>query len=233
MLGSVIGEVDEALRALIRRDVLAGAEIEVVLDAPTKDWAARRNAPTIDLYLYDLREDMRRRERGQVNEYDARGRVVGRHLPPRWFKLSYLVTAWTQRPEDEHRLLSALMACFLRQDAVPPELLGADPEGLRVESAPVPLTVGLPPPEDRAFADVWSALGGELKPSLDIVVVVPVETGQTRPVGPPVRTPPVIRVGRRSDEDQPGAETFTRRRAPLDLSPLVPPQPPQPPSEDG
>jgi hypothetical protein len=230
----VIGEVDEALRALVRRDVLAGAEIEVVLDAPTKDWAARRNAPTIDLYLYDLREDLRRRERGQVNEYDARGRVVGRHLPPRWFKLSYLVTAWTQRPEDEHRLLSALMGCFLRQDALPAELLAADPEGLRLETAPVPLSVGLPPPEDRAFADVWSALGGELKPSLDVVVIVPVETGQTRPVGPPVRTPPVIKVGGRDEDDADlGVETFTRRRAPLDVGPLVPPQPPQPPQPQG
>ncbi len=226
----MIGEVDEALRALIRRDVLAGADVEVVLDAPTKDWAARRNAPTVDLYLYDLREDLRRRERGQINEYDGRGRVVGRHLPPRWFKLSYLVTAWTQRPEDEHRLLSALMSCFLRTEVVPPDLLAEDPEGLRVHASPVPLSVGLPPPEDRGFADVWSALGGELKPSLDVVVVVPVETGQTRPTGPPVRLPPVIRVAR-TGEDGPEVETFTRRRAPVDLS-AVPPQP-QPPPADG
>ena len=77
----------------------------MVFDAPTKDWAGRRNAPTIDVYLYDIREDLRRRERGLINEYDERGRIVGRHLPPRHFKLSYLVTAWTQRPEDEHRLL--------------------------------------------------------------------------------------------------------------------------------
>ena len=51
------------------------------------------------------------------------GRVTARHLPPRFFKLSYLVTAWTQRPEDEHRLLSSLLACFLRHEALPAELL--------------------------------------------------------------------------------------------------------------
>ncbi len=90
---------------------------------------------------------------------------------------------------------------------------------------PVPLTVGLPPPEDRAFADVWSALGGELKPSLDVVVVVPVDTGQVRPVGPPVLTPPLIRVGRQGDDE---VETFTRRTS-VDLAPV----PSQPPSEDG
>ncbi len=95
----------------------------MVFDAPTKDWAGRRNVPTIDVYLYDIREDLRRRERGLINEYDDRDQISGRRLPPRHFKLSYLVTAWTQRPEDEHRLLSALLSCFLRHDAIPPDLV--------------------------------------------------------------------------------------------------------------
>src|SRR4051795_3636566 len=57
------------------------------------------------------------------------------------------------------------------------------------------MTVGLPPPEDRSFADVWSALGGELKPSLDLVVSVPTDTGQRREVGPPVLEPPRVSLG--------------------------------------
>ena len=116
-------EVDEALRALVRTEVLDGSDVEVVFDAPTKDWSSRRNAPTVNLYLYDIREDMRRRARGVENEYDGNGRIIGRHLPPRHFKLSYLVTAWTQRPEDEHRLLSAQLTCFLRHDAIPQDLV--------------------------------------------------------------------------------------------------------------
>ena len=192
----MIHEIDEALRRLVKEEALPSSSVEVVFDAPTKEWASRRNAPTVNVYLYDIREDMRRRERGQVNDYDGSGRIVGRHLPPRHFKLSYLVTAWTQRPEDEHRLLSALLDCFLRHDAVPPSLL--EPR-LADLDLPVPLSVGLPPPEDRAFADVWSALGGELKPSLDVVVTVPVETGQRRFTGPPVLFPARIVVdGERS-----------------------------------
>ena len=185
----MIYEVDEALRGLVRRDALPGSDVEVVLDAPTKDWASRRNTPTVDIYLYDIREDLRRRERGMINDYDSAGRVVERHLPPRFFKLSYLVTAWTQRPEDEHRLLSAILACLLRHDAIPADLL----EGPLAElGLPVAITVGLPPPEDRGFADVWSALGGELKPSLDVVIATPIDTGQRRPVGPLVTQPPTV-----------------------------------------
>jgi hypothetical protein len=48
---SMIEEVDQALRELLRREALNGAEVEVALDAPTKEWAARRNAPTLDVYL--------------------------------------------------------------------------------------------------------------------------------------------------------------------------------------
>lgn len=210
--------IDEALRALIRRDVPSGAGVDVVLDAPTKDWAARRNAPTINLYLYDLREDLRRRERGMVNEYEAviergvsRRQIVGRKLPPRWFKLSYLVTAWTQRPEDEHRLLSDLMTCLLRQDNLPADLLVArDGDDLRVPDLAVGLSVGLPPTENRAFADVWTALGGALKPSLDVVVSVPIETGQRQITGPPVASKKPVLADLRRRGDGPAADAGNR-----------------------
>jgi hypothetical protein len=179
----MIHEVDDALRRVLRAEALPGTDVEIALDAPTKDWAARRNAPAVNMYLYDIREDLRRRQRGLLNEYGQDGRVAARHLPPRYVKMSYLITAWTQRPEDEHRLLSSLLVTLLRYDALPPLLLTGS---LAELGLPVPMTVALPPPEDRAFADVWTALGGELKPSLDLVVSVPVDAGRPYPAGPPV-----------------------------------------------
>src|SRR5437667_11977895 len=107
---SMIQDVDESLRALVKRDALNGSKADVAFDAPTKDWSARRNTPTVDLYLYDIREDLTRREVMWEPIRDQTGRVTGRHPPPRRFKFSYLVTAWTQRPEDEHRLLSSLLS---------------------------------------------------------------------------------------------------------------------------
>lgn len=178
----MIHEIDDALRRLVRDEALPGSGVDIVLEAPTKEWAARRNAPTVNVYLYDIREDLRRRSRGLINEYDERGQVVRRVTPPRYVKLSYLVTAWTQRPEDEHRLLSALLLCFLRLDSLPPAVLTGSVAALGM---PVPITVALPPPEDRAFADVWTALGGELKPSLDVVVSAPIDVGRVVEAGPP------------------------------------------------
>jgi hypothetical protein len=179
----MIAEVDQALGELVREIPGVPKDVDVVFDAPTKDWAARRNAPTVNLYLYDIREDLRRRERGFIEGRNEQGIVVTRTPGPRFFKLSYLVTAWTQRPEDEHRLLDGLLQALLPFDALPAELM----TGSLAETArPASVTVALPPPEDRAFADVWSSLGGELKPSLDVVVTVPMATGVVYQAGPPV-----------------------------------------------
>ncbi|MGA3564358.1 DUF4255 domain-containing protein [Melissospora conviva] len=194
----MIHEIDEALRRLVKEEALPSSGVEVVFEAPTKEWAARRNAPTVNVYLYDIREDLRRRSRGLINEYDEQGRVVQRIAPPRYIKLSYLVTAWTQRPEDEHRLLSALLLGFIRFDAVPAALLTGSVAAIGL---PVPMTVALPPPEDRAFADVWSALGGELKPSLDVVVSTPLHSGQVVAAGPPVREGLQVGLSDISDEE--------------------------------
>ena len=60
----MISIVDDALREIVRTQAVDGSDVDVVFDAPTKDWAARRNAPTVNIYLYDIREDLRRRERG-------------------------------------------------------------------------------------------------------------------------------------------------------------------------
>ncbi len=170
----MIHDVDEGIRAVIRH-ALNGADVEVVFDAPTKDWAARRNAPTLDVYLYDIREDMKWRAYGQV-DLKANGLTVGRQGPPRYYKLSYMITAWTQRPEDEHRLLSACLYAFSREEALPRELL---PASLAEQGAPIRTFIALPPPQDRSISDVWSALGGELKPSLDLICLLPIDiTGE-------------------------------------------------------
>ncbi len=204
----MIHDVDEALRKLIRREALNGSDVEVLFDAPTKEWAARRNAPAVDVYLYDVREDLKWRAYGTVDVKGGDGRTTARGAPPRHFKLSYLVTAWTQRPEDEHRLLSALLYCFLKFDALPRDVLGGT---LADQSSPVRTTIASPPPEDRALSDTWSALGGELKPSLDLVVTAAVDARGLAKVAPLVMEEPRISVGGSHGAD-PSEEARRRRR---------------------
>jgi hypothetical protein len=193
LAGAMIHDVDESLRALVRRDALNGSRVDIAFDAPTKDWVARQNAPTVNLYLYDIREDLERRQVAWERQHNNAGRVMEHRPPPRRYRLSYLVTAWTQRPEDEHRLLSAMLSAFLRHPTVPDDVLAGS---LTDVGVPVYMTVALPPPADRSLADVWSALGGELKPSLDLVVTAPMDVSMRIEAAPPVLEQPRFRVVR-------------------------------------
>jgi len=209
----VIQEVDDAIKSLIERDAIGGSGAELVFDAPTKDWAARRNAPTVDAYLYDIREDLHRRTAGKLELRDDDGHVTARRPPSRYFKFSYLLTAWTQRAEDEHRLLSSLLECFLRYNRLPSDVLTGT---LAQLDEPVLVTIGRPPPEDRSFSDVWTALGGELKPSLDLVVTTPLAAGTQTAAAGLVREPPRLGVSRMAEGPdarggRPAASRRTRR----------------------
>ncbi|RSS80268.1 DUF4255 domain-containing protein [Streptomyces sp. WAC06614] len=179
----MIHEVDEILERLLNGGALAGSGIEVAFEAPTRDWAARRGSTAVNAYLYDIREDVSRRHRGTVPVADDRGAVLKRRQPPRWFRLSYLVTAWTKQPKDEHRLLSAVLATLLPREMLPAYEL---PPTLRALGMSLPLSVAGIQTESRSLAEIWSALGGELKPSLDVVVTAPFPAYPEYDAGPPV-----------------------------------------------
>ncbi|MFG2147107.1 DUF4255 domain-containing protein [Streptomyces sp. NPDC048696] len=218
----MIHEVDEALQGLLGESALAASGVEIVFDAPTRDWAARRNAPTVCVFLYDIREDVTRRGSGAGEVHDADGYVVARRTPPRWFELTYLVTAWASRPQDEHRMLSQLLACLTATDALPPRLLTGTLAALGLTVDLDTAGTGLDAP---AASDVWSALGGELKASLGVRVRAPL-AGVSRPTAAPVTEGLVVRSaarrpsvdpvpGRRlryEEVDDPGPEGFAGPR---------------------
>ncbi len=57
--------------------------------------------------------------------------------------------------------------------------------------------MALPPTEDRSIADVWTALGGELKPSIDLVAIVPFVVDHHQEAGPPVLEAPRLTLAAR------------------------------------
>ncbi|MFE3518263.1 DUF4255 domain-containing protein [Streptomyces sp. NPDC059166] len=195
----MIHEVDEGLRRLLGEAGLEASGVDVVLDAPTRDWAARRSAPTVCAFLYDIREDATRRGSGAGEVHDEDGHLVARRSPPRWFELTYLVTAWAGRPQDEHRLLSQVLTCLVAHDTLPARLLTGT-------LAELGLTVGLDTagsgPDAPAASDVWSALGGELKASLCVRVRAPL-AGVSTAAAPPVTEGLVVRSAARHGDGEP------------------------------
>ncbi|WP_030059308.1 MULTISPECIES: DUF4255 domain-containing protein [Streptomyces] len=203
----MIHEVDEALRLLLAEAGLPERGVEVAFDAPTRDFTARRTAPTVSVFLYGIREETGRRQAGTVAEHDADGMVVGHRAAPRWFELAYLVTVWTNRPQDEHRLLAEVLQCLTAVDALPARVLTGTlaEQGLTVGLDIAGRDTGLP-----SVSDVWSALGGELRPSIDLRLLAPLPGGRT-PAGPPVTEGLVVHVEDTGREDAAGTGGPGRR----------------------
>jgi hypothetical protein len=184
----VISEIDAALQSLVRAEVLGGTnDVSISFEAPDSEWAAQQSSLAISIYLYDVSESLARREMAYEAIRDESGRVVDRRPPPRRFDLSYLVSAWTQRVEDEHRLLDDVLVCLLSHEVMPAEHLGDE---VAAQPLPVRLVAGRPRPEGRRATDVWNALGGSLKPTVDLVVTTCFSTRRASPAGPPVLETP-------------------------------------------
>jgi Pvc16 N-terminal domain len=176
---TVVADLDEGLRVLLRRELdRHGFEgVEVAFDAPSKEWSGKLTSPTVDLFLYDLREAGQRAEISP-REKRENGRAI-RTPPPLQLELTYAVTAWTKAVEDEHRLLSQVLAILFSYRRLPPEVVGNAPALVQTDTS-----VGRPREEK---ADFWTSVGGQYKASIDYVVHTRVESGAALVRGPEVR----------------------------------------------
>jgi len=189
-LSTAIADLDEVLRLLLRRELERhGFEgVDIAFDAPSKDWSGKLTRPAVNLFLYDLREALERAE-GSPNEVRENG-GAREHGPPLRLELTYAVTAWTKAVEDEHRLLSQVLAVLFSHRQLPDDLVEGRLEGSARRRA-IETEVGRPREQK---ADFWTSVGGQYKASIDYVVRIQVESGATFVRGPEVRVQ-TIRAG--------------------------------------
>ena len=181
-LNTAIADLDEALRTLLKRELdKHGFEaVEIAFDAPSKEWSGKLTGPTVDLFLYDMREALDRAS-ASPSERRTNGTAVISD-PPLQLELTYAVTAWTKAVEDEHRLLSQVLAILFSYSDIPADVItrNATTTLARAETS-----VGRPREEK---ADFWTSVGGQYKASIDYVVQLVVESGATFVRGPEVST---------------------------------------------
>jgi hypothetical protein len=171
----MITELDETLKQLLIREMpIQNNEVDIQFDLPKRDWATGVSKPTLNLYLYRIHENTELRRSDWVVETDGNGRATKKR-PPRRMDLAYLVTAWTSTAEDEHRLLWRALWAFFRHPELPKEFLQGR---LREATMPIPASIAQPD-QIPNLADVWGVLDNELKPSLHLVVTLPLDLTQT------------------------------------------------------
>lgn len=184
----MISDVDEVLRKLLTQEVdIDGNEVDIHFDQPKREWSSRLSKPTINLYLFDLRENLHLRTAEQfrtISHHDGTAEV--RRNPVR-LDLRYLMTAWVKEPEDEHLLLSTAIMGLLRYPFIPANVLT---EALQDQPTPIPMRVASFPPEEGPvdkFTEIWGVLDNEMHPG--VLVTITISVDPYRPmVFPQVRT---------------------------------------------
>jgi hypothetical protein len=182
----VLHELDQALAALLRRELPGRDQITVSFASPDDQFSVR--LPAVDLFLYDIRENLDLRSNDDVVEHlDFRTAV--RVRPPVRVDASYLITAWpgtgggqAETWEDEHMLLSAVMCTLLRFPKLPRELLRGS---LARQELPLPVST-LQPGRLQSLGEFWQALGGKPKAALNYTVTLSVDVSE------PERQPLVV-----------------------------------------
>jgi hypothetical protein len=207
----VIPEVDKALVTLLSTQTYTEERVKVDLDPPTKDWAARRTGPVLNLFLNDIREDTAQRSADIVEIKDEQGRIVARRPAERTFMFSYAVSAWTSRPEDDHALLGAALANLLQREYLPEELCEGVLADLARAGRPAMIRVGGVLYSERLVTELWSSIGGEFRPIIALTVSTLIPAGLPTPAGPPQTAPPQITIGNTLN----GATSVVRGAAPV------------------
>jgi hypothetical protein len=168
----MIDDLDEALRQFLIRELpIKNGEVDIEFDQPRREWSARVSRPTLNLFLYDVRENQKLRQTQPMWQNEIEDGVMVQRRKPVRLDLYYMITAWATEPEDEHRLLSRALMTLFRFPNIPDELL---PESLRVQGKHIPLMIAQYH-EFQNPTDVWSVLDNEMRPALSFILTLTID----------------------------------------------------------
>jgi Pvc16 N-terminal domain len=166
----MIDDVDDTLKELLAvKTPLDPGAIDIRFERPDKEWSASVSRPTVNVFLYDVREN---HELRSSERYLARnGTTAVESRAPVRIDLSYLITAWTADVADEHQLLGRVLATLLRFPVLPPEVLKGS-----MQAQPLPPRVWIAQPERMPSPwEFWGHVDHGMKAALCLVLTTSLE----------------------------------------------------------
>lgn len=186
----MIQDLDATLKELLQTDhpdALAPAQLraaEVSFVTPDRNYAPDK--ATVNLFLYEVKENRELRDRVPIHE--TVDNVVVRRMPPLRMDCCYIVTAWSaelheDKIVEEHRLLSQALIQLTRFPAIKADFFKGSLIG-----QPVPPPISIAQVDaGKEMRDFWTALGTSPRPLFHLVVTLAMAP-EEMPVseGPPV-----------------------------------------------
>jgi hypothetical protein len=180
----MIADLDETLYQLLKDELpIKNGEIEVSFEQPRRENSARWMKPTINLFLYDLRENNILRQPQWERLPGGNGSQAQQKRSPLRVDCYYMLTTWAADPQDEHRLLTRALMALSRFPTLPDDLLLGS-----LRNPPFNIQARLASHDKLTNpAEVWSALDNELRPSVSYILTLALDPWQVV-TGPLVRT---------------------------------------------
>jgi hypothetical protein len=180
----MLDDLDRTLKTLLVEELprvterIEPDDFDVRFEVPNREFKSRLSRPTLCLYLYNIQES--RDLRGQVWQKNRRNGSTATRRPPVRLDCAYLVTAWSNEVEDEHRLLTGAARVLFRNPVLPAKVL----QGVLADD--IEITTLVAQPENfKDVVDLWSVLDNDLRASVRVTVTVPLEL-DVEHVSPPV-----------------------------------------------
>jgi hypothetical protein len=156
----IIPTIDTGLESLLRERLPLPATLgDISFESPSGTWSAQLSRITVNLFLFGTGRSPHPPRPTTDRVVDGR---IERRQPIPMVQLNYLVTAWAGTIRDEHQLIGDLLTLFMDNQVVPVEKLPAELNST--------VQVAVAHHDNSRAKDVWSTVGGAIKPSFELVI---------------------------------------------------------------
>ncbi len=175
----MFADLDESIRQLlVQRGNLNSGEIDIAFEMPTREWAAGRTKPTVNAYLFDVRENTELRNPSPWAVRPGPNNTAIKSRPEVRVDVTYRLTAFATDVADEHRLLARVLLVLLQNPVFPADLLQGQLGGQEINTE-----TAQPGGLIQSPADYWSVLDNDIRPSIDYKLTVRLDLSQEISVG--------------------------------------------------
>ncbi|HXQ45446.1 MAG TPA: DUF4255 domain-containing protein [Caulobacteraceae bacterium] len=172
----MIRDLDSTIEQLFKAGAVAGSSLSTAsidFDLPDATWRSGLTTPTVNCYLYDVRENLDMRTYEDIRTRNTASNTVTRVPAPIRIDCSYCITTWstatTDAVLDEHDLLSQALVVLLDNQTIPSALLQG---ALAGQIPPYPTVIASQDGISKQHPQFWTALDQKLKPSLNYVITL-------------------------------------------------------------
>jgi hypothetical protein len=196
----MIRDLSSTLKAVLSDPTLAAPFPElsnalIAFDRPDDGFKPAQT--TIDIFLFDVRENMELRSNEPKIERLNGQAVI--HPSPMRVACTYLITAWPVGGADlvlqEQRLLAQVLQVLSRYPKIPASFL----MGKLATQEPLLPMMASHPEELKNPAEFWTAIGNKMRASVTVTVTISMEV--FTPITAPITKTGMVRIGERTAAD--------------------------------